>query len=98
MRAITRCVAVVSVLLAGACLNQPKSVPENPAVKAERAPHASFDSVIDGYRKKMFDEGRHTFRHETFGSEAFFGGTLQLQKAILGDKSGGVGAGVSPMD
>jgi len=33
---------------------------------------------------------------ETFGSEAFWGDTLQLHKAIAGEKNGGVGPGVSP--
>jgi hypothetical protein len=33
---------------------------------------------------------------ETFGSEAFWGDTLHLHKAIAGEKNGGVGPGVSP--
>lgn len=44
----------------------------------------------------MLDEGRRVFRYETFGDEAFWGDTLQLHKAIEGEKLGGVGAGVSP--
>jgi hypothetical protein len=40
--------------------------------------------------------GRHTFRFETFGDEAFWGGTLRLHEAIEGERFGGVGAGVSP--
>ena len=34
------------------------------------------------YAETMLDEGRKTFRYETFGSEAFWGDTLQLHKAI----------------
>jgi len=45
---------------------------------------------------KMVDEGRETFRFETFGDEAFWTDALQLNKAIAGDKHGGVGAGLSP--
>jgi hypothetical protein len=45
---------------------------------------------------RMFEEGRRTFRDETFGSEGFWGGTLQLHRAILGQAQGGVGAGLSP--
>ena len=41
----------------------------------------------------MLDEGKKTFRYETFGSEAFWGDTLQLHKAIAGEKNGGVGRG-----
>ena len=44
----------------------------------------------------MVDEGRRIFRHDTFGDEAFWGGTLQLHRAIAGERFGGVGAGVSP--
>ena len=44
----------------------------------------------------MLDEGRKTFRFDTFGSEAFWGDALGLHKAIAGQKNGGVGAGVSP--
>ncbi|MGH7489323.1 MAG: hypothetical protein ACREMY_27545, partial [bacterium] len=44
----------------------------------------------------MLDEGRKTFRYDTFGSEAFWGDALQLHKAIAGEKNGGVGPGVSP--
>jgi hypothetical protein len=40
--------------------------------------------------------GRRTFRFDTFGDEAFWGGTLQLHKAIAGAGLGGVGPGVSP--
>jgi hypothetical protein len=40
--------------------------------------------------------GRQTFRYETFGDEAFWGGTLRLHDAIKGAMRGGVGAGVSP--
>ena len=34
------------------------------------------------------EEGRRTFRSDTFGSEAFWGNTLELHRAIAGDKHG----------
>jgi len=43
-----------------------------------------------------FEKGRQTFRYDTFGDEDFWGGTLNLHKAIEGQTHGGVGAGVSP--
>ena len=55
-----------------------------------------FDAEIDRYARAMLDEGRKTFRYETFGSEAFWGDTLQLHKAIVGEQNGGLGPGVSP--
>src|SRR5262245_21210636 len=44
----------------------------------------------------MINEGRQTFRFDTFGDEAFWGDALQLHRAIAGAKLGGVGPGVSP--
>jgi hypothetical protein len=55
-----------------------------------------FDAEIADYAKMMLDEGRKTFRYDTFGDEAFWGDTLQLHKAIAGEKQGGVGPGISP--
>src|SRR5678815_1909318 len=45
---------------------------------------------------KMLEEGRQVFRFETFGDEAYWTDALQLNKAILGEKNGGVGGGLSP--
>ena len=41
-------------------------------------------------------QGRRTFRFDTFGDQAFWGGTLHLNQAIAGAKHGGVGPGLSP--
>jgi hypothetical protein len=46
--------------------------------------------------KRVLTEGRHTFRFDTFGDEAFWGDTLRLHEAIEGSALGGVGPGVSP--
>src|SRR4051812_12005230 len=53
------------------------------------------DGVL-GSAARMIAEGRHTFRFDTFGDEAFWGDTLKLHNAIKGVKLGGVGPGVSP--
>ena len=45
---------------------------------------------------RMFAEGRETFRFDTFGSEAFWGGALKLHLAIAGEANGGIGPGISP--
>jgi mono/diheme cytochrome c family protein len=44
----------------------------------------------------MMEEGRQTFRFDTFGDEQFWGDTLKLHNAIEGAALGGVGPGVSP--
>ena len=40
--------------------------------------------------------GREIFRFDTFGDEAFWGGTLRLHEAIEGVAFGGVGPGLTP--
>jgi hypothetical protein len=45
---------------------------------------------------KAIDQGRQTFRYDTFGDEAFWGDTLKLHTAIEGSRFNGVGPGVSP--
>jgi len=51
---------------------------------APSASPAATDSTLDNTRR-MVEEGRRTFRSDTFGSEAFWGDTLQLHRAIAGD-------------
>ncbi|HVJ14852.1 MAG TPA: hypothetical protein VM686_05405 [Polyangiaceae bacterium] len=46
---------------------------------------------------RMIDEGRSTFRFDTFGDEAFWGGQLKLHLAIAGEENDGVGPGISPL-
>ena len=55
-----------------------------------------FDEVIDQNADRMLAEGRNTFRSDTFGDEAFWGGQLMLHRAIAGSRFGGVGPGLSP--
>jgi hypothetical protein len=56
---------------------------------------ADADPIQD-HAGAMLTEGRNTFRYDTFGDEAFWGGTLKLHQAIEGSAHGGVGPGVSP--
>jgi hypothetical protein len=67
-----------------------QSAPQNPAVKEKE----KFD--IDANAKRLFDQGREVFRYDTFGSEDFWGGKLQLHRAIVGSRFGGVGPGITP--
>ena len=83
--------AMVTIALAGGlCLSAAM------ALYAASPPQKGFDADIARHAQAMIDEGRKTFRYDTFGSEAFWGDALQLHKAIAGEKSGGVGPGVSP--
>src|SRR5690348_12674137 len=58
--------------------------------------HTGFDRVIRTNSRAMLEEGRHTFRFDTFGDEAFWGQTLKLHQAIKGARLGGIGSGLSP--
>jgi hypothetical protein len=66
------------------------------AMSSAEGQRAGFDELIGQHAQAMLDEGRQTFRFDTFGSDAFWGGALQLHRAIAGAKLGGVGPGVSP--
>src|SRR5436853_1249343 len=57
---------------------------------------ASFDDQIAANMQQMMDEGRQTFRFDTFGDEAFWGDMLKLHQAIEGSKFGGMGQGLAP--
>jgi hypothetical protein len=56
----------------------------------------NFDAQILANAAGFIEEGRNTFRFDTFGDEAFWGGARHLQDAIKGANLGGVGPGISP--
>ena len=57
---------------------------------------ADPDTANRNAATRLFEQGKKVFPFDTFGDEAFWGGTLQLHQAIEGAKLGGVGPGVSP--
>ena len=106
MRCLTKttvcgCLVGVSLAVAAAgCNRSPMDGPKSSVLEAkgsaDPAAKESFDQVIEGSAQRMLKDGRQIFRYDTFGSETFWGDTLQLHKAIAGEKNGGVGPGVSP--
>jgi hypothetical protein len=58
--------------------------------------HLGAEALVRQNAHRMIAEGKHTFRYDTFGDEAFWGDTLKLHQAIAGATQGGVGPGVSP--
>lgn len=92
-------IPVVSVILGSlvalSCAPIPKEVKTDPAVESEQK-RADFDNRIEAHSNKMLEEGRETFRYDSFGSGDFWGGALGLHEAILGEKQGGVGPGLTP--
>ena len=87
----------ILVLLAVGCARVTSGVATDPSVKAQQG-RTSFDEQTDANVKRLYEEGQRVFRNDTFGSEAFWGDKLQLHRAILGDKQGGVGPGLSPRE
>jgi hypothetical protein len=59
-------------------------------------PPATSADLTQQNATALIDEGRATFRFDTFGDEAFWGDTLRLHQAIAGVDNGGVGPGMSP--
>ena len=82
------------VMIAGVSFRQ--ALPSAKAQQPASPSTASFDAAITQNAQRMMEEGRKIFRYDTFGSEAFWGGQLRLHQAIVGEKLGGVGPGVSP--
>jgi hypothetical protein len=74
-------------------LTLPKVAPKA-FVRAKAAP--ANDVAIFTNATSLLNEGRVAFRHDTFGSEAFWGGALKLHRAIAGTNHGGIGPGVTP--
>jgi hypothetical protein len=65
-------------------------------VEDEIASSAEARALRAGMIDDLLRQGRHIFRFDTFGDEAFWGDVLGLHRAIIGEKNGGVGPGVSP--
>ena len=77
---------IVSIAVAASALAQGRLVSDG----------EQFDDLIQRNARRMVREGRHIFRFDTFGDEAFWGDALRLHEAIAGEAHGGVGPGVSP--
>ncbi|OAP39222.1 hypothetical protein [Sinorhizobium americanum] len=71
-------------------------IPAAAQMSKEATSGKEFDATVAEQAKRYLEEGRETFRFDTFGSEDFWGGKLKLHEAISGEKAGGVGPGLSP--
>src|SRR5215212_6831517 len=61
------CVAALVLVLS--CVGRPSYVDTNPAIKNEQHGSGEFGNEVEKNSRRMFDEGRQIFRHDTFGSE-----------------------------
>jgi hypothetical protein len=93
----TVAVGCVALGVALGCANKPlinvKNVDTPTSEQAKTNPDAGD---TENHASKMLEEGRETFRYETFGSEQFWGAQLGLHKSIAGQARGGVGPGLTP--
>jgi hypothetical protein len=68
---------------------------ESSSAQAHRQEQTAMPSA-SSQAAKLVGQGRQVFRFDTFGDQAWWGGELQLHKAIEGGELGGVGPGLSP--
>ncbi len=97
-RSVLTFTSVAVLALAFSCIGRPTYVQSNPAVKNEEHRSGDWSEEIEKNSNHMLEEGRQIFRHDTFGSEAFWSGKLRLNEAIAGQRFGGVGHGLEPKD
>ena len=88
-------ISILAVLSIGITMLLFAAVDVTQATKTNK-PKNVIDTAANDAAEAKFDRGREVFRYDTFGDEAFWGGQLQLHKAIAGARLGGVGPGVSP--
>jgi hypothetical protein len=80
------------VIVIGCCLVWARQKPASPGPQST----TGFDQTILENNQRMFADGKKIFRFETFGDEAFWTDTLKIHRAIMGEKAGGIGLGLSP--
>jgi hypothetical protein len=68
------------------------------AAAARAKPLRGADAAIREHALEALEEGKKTFRMDTFGDEVFWGDTLRLHEAIAGAANGGVGDGLTPAE
>jgi len=99
-RVVTKALSLAITLLAGIAIGffsvGRSGAQDNDNVGILAKKRSKFDAQITDNSARMMDEGKNTFRFDTFGDEAFWGDALKLNQAIAGTANGGVGDGISP--
>jgi hypothetical protein len=94
-KAYLKTATVIGIILLIVSISQFMQCTNSTNAQPKKTTGENDDPILDN-ATKMLAEGRQTFRFETFGDEAYWSTSLQLDKAIAGQKNGGVGAGLSP--
>ena len=79
---LTTAVLLCAMIAVGYSIMGGKVPPIEATAEEDKRLSSSLDSHIRKNALHMLHEGRHTFRFDTFGDEAFWGGQLRLHKAI----------------
>jgi hypothetical protein len=85
-------VTAVATILAAFSLSNPDDKPGACEPQSVDKPGRGCEKAL----VRLFEQGKGIFRFDTFGDEDYWGGMLQLHRAIEGAALGGVGPGVSP--
>jgi hypothetical protein len=81
MTSRTSTVLILGALLSG-CGDDGTAITRDAAPAPPDAEVAPPVDPVNAAANRMIDEGRATFRYDTFGDEAFWGGTLRLHEAV----------------
>jgi mono/diheme cytochrome c family protein len=87
-RSLKKVISLVVMLLAGVLsgwlfINQGQAQDESSLqVQGKNSKAQGFDRQINANLEQMIADGKQTFRFDTFGDEAFWGGQLRLHEAI----------------
>jgi cytochrome c5 len=95
-RALSLGVTLLAIIAMASMLIGRGRAQSDSGLEAQSHKPKGFDRQINAHMEEMMEEGRETFRNDTFGDESFWGDLLQLHRAIAGAALGGVGPGVSP--
>ena len=99
LRSLLSCILVIGSFVIVTVLQQPEKA------RAQTQPNSDglirplakgLDQAIVESAVQSIEKGRETFRYDTFGDEAFWGDTLNLDATIAGAANGGIGPGLSP--
>src|SRR6188768_1045861 len=85
-------VTAFATMLAAVALSNPDDPPGACEPQSVDRPGQGCEKAL----VQLFEQGKEIFRFDTFGDEDYWGGTLQLHRAVEGAALGGVGPGVSP--
>src|SRR5215469_11122869 len=92
-----RWVMPVAFSIAGALVAMPlAALASAPQAGARTDGVAASQNQANNAGARLVRQGKQTFRFDTFGDQAFWGGALHLNQTIAGAKNGGIGPGLSP--